>query len=223
QPDWSHETPTPPYRAAPPPEPEPVAFEPDEPYGGGHPAPEPDPMPANDDPGASEGLYNYETEPGPPIEFQGSSPYVSYDEPAAGVPDDYSYVTFDDPPSPSAPSSPAVASVTASPEVDPSWLVLHAGTAEEQTMRLETDVTVGRGRACTVRVKDSRASRQHCRLFYRQDAWWLEDLGSANGTLVNGDFVAPEMPHRLHPGDLIVVGSVTLRYESDTDQAQFAL
>ncbi|MEN0067417.1 MAG: FHA domain-containing protein, partial [Myxococcota bacterium] len=104
----------------------------------------------------------------------------------------------------------------------PPFIVLHAGTADEQAMRLETDVTIGRGRACTVRVKDSRASRQHCRLFERQGAWYIEDLGSANGTLVNGDFVAPEMPHPLHPGDQIVVGSVHIRFERDAHEAQYA-
>jgi len=215
------------YRAAPPPEPEPVALEPmhdpswgdefrsDDLYGDG--APE-----RGTDVDRDDALFSYDTEQGPAANFSGDSPYVSYDEPIASPSEDYNYVTFDDPPAYEEEVPPTPAAQLDTPEVAPSWLVLHAGTGDEQAMRLETDVTVGRGRACTVRVKDSRASRQHCRLARRQGVWWLEDLGSSNGTLVNGDFVPPEMPHRLHSGDLIVVGSVTLRFEWDHDAAQYA-
>lgn len=51
---------------------------------------------------------------------------------------------------------------------------------------LESDVVVGRAPECTVVMpEDPYTSTRHARFFERDGAWWVEDLGSTNGTLVN--------------------------------------
>lgn len=71
---------------------------------------------------------------------------------------------------------------------------------------LTSTMTLGRAADCDVRVDDPGASRQHARLRARIDGVWIEDLGSKNGTLVNGVKV-PREGQRLNPGDTFYVGS----------------
>ena len=57
------------------------------------------------------------------------------------------------------------------------------------------------------------ASRQHCRLFVEEDVFFLEDLGSMNGTRLNDVAVKPGNVHRLTPGDIISAGRVALTFK----------
>lgn len=88
---------------------------------------------------------------------------------------------------------------------------------EEQVLDLEQEdgeVTLGRGKVCRLRLQDARASRLHCRVFATAAGGWaVEDMGSANGTQVNGTFLTARTPHPLTGGEEIVVGSTVLRYE----------
>lgn len=57
-------------------------------------------------------------------------------------------------------------------------------------------------------------SRRHCRIFRQEDGgFYIEDLGSMNGTAVNGRLLEASDPHSLEPGDRIAVGHVLLRFE----------
>ncbi|MFH1524645.1 MAG: FHA domain-containing protein [Chloroflexota bacterium] len=47
------------------------------------------------------------------------------------------------------------------------------------------EVTVGRDPTCECPIEDSSTSVRHARLSYHHNQWWLEDLGSTNGTLLN--------------------------------------
>jgi serine/threonine protein kinase len=69
-------------------------------------------------------------------------------------------------------------------------------------------IVVGRSTGCEVSIDDSRVSRRHCSLRIEHDGVFLSDLGSANGTLVNGRRCGNA---RLAEGDLIGVGSTELR------------
>ncbi|RJK94928.1 FHA domain-containing protein FhaB/FipA [Vallicoccus soli] len=67
-----------------------------------------------------------------------------------------------------------------------STLVVTRGTLAGTSLRLgETPVTVGRAQDCTVVLDDDYASGHHARLFPRDGAWWVEDLGSTNGTYLD--------------------------------------
>jgi hypothetical protein len=71
---------------------------------------------------------------------------------------------------------------------------------------------IGRGDQANVRLTDSGASRQHARLDYDGRQVVLTDLGSANGTKVNGRRVTA-VP--LNPGDEVVIGGTRLVFRTD--------
>ena len=87
--------------------------------------------------------------------------------------------------------------------------------ALEEGRRIELDsspLTVGRGGPNDVQlVGDEYASAKHLRIEPRMDGVWVEDIGSTNGTYVNGARI--DRPRRLTPGDVVRVGETDLRYE----------
>ncbi len=70
---------------------------------------------------------------------------------------------------------------------------------------------IGRDAGNDVPLADEAASARHAMLELRDGEWWIEDLGSTNGTLVNG--VRIGKPERLRSGDVLDVGRVTMRLE----------
>jgi hypothetical protein len=73
-------------------------------------------------------------------------------------------------------------------------------------------LTIGRSRDNDVSLDaDEFASSRHARVEPRRDGVWLEDVGSTNGTFLNGAQV--RRPRRLTPGDVIRVGETDLRFE----------
>ena len=72
---------------------------------------------------------------------------------------------------------------------------------------------LGRGSDNDVNLaRDEFASSKHARVEPRRDGVWVEDIGSTNGTYVNGTRL--ERPQRLAPGDVVRVGETDLRYET---------
>jgi hypothetical protein len=59
---------------------------------------------------------------------------------------------------------------------------------------------------------DEYASSRHARIEPRRDGVWLEDIGSTNGTYLNG--IRLTHPKRLAPGDVVRIGETELRYET---------
>jgi pSer/pThr/pTyr-binding forkhead associated (FHA) protein len=76
---------------------------------------------------------------------------------------------------------------------------------------LDAVTTLGRDLGSSVVVEDPYASAQHAVLTFRGRAWYVEDLGSTNGTHVNGAAVAGVTA--LAYGDEIRIGEVRLRLE----------
>jgi hypothetical protein len=71
--------------------------------------------------------------------------------------------------------------------------------------------TIGRSHACEIVIDDPGVSRRHAAIARGRDGWVLDDLGSTNGSSVNG---APVDGSRaLAHGDEIELGSATLRFE----------
>ena len=70
-------------------------------------------------------------------------------------------------------------------------------------------VTVGRAPDNDVVVGDPATSGRHGRIEMRAGAFWISDLGSTNGTLVNGE---PVIEKQLSDGDLIAIGQNTIRF-----------
>lgn len=65
-------------------------------------------------------------------------------------------------------------------------------------------VVVGRGPGADFTIQDTLASRQHFRVLQEDGVYWVEDLGSTNGTLVNG---RRTQRVQLMDGDLVQAGS----------------
>lgn len=64
-------------------------------------------------------------------------------------------------------------------------------------------LTAGRLERCDLTIQDSTVSREHAAFVRRGDRWWVVDLGSTNGTRVNGRRAAE---HPLEPGDQVELG-----------------
>ena len=73
-------------------------------------------------------------------------------------------------------------------------------------------VTIGRANECEVRLADTSVSRRHAEVRATGDGWSVADLGSTNGTKVNGAIVTER---KLKDGDTISVGDSHLKYESN--------
>jgi hypothetical protein len=67
-------------------------------------------------------------------------------------------------------------------------------------------VLIGRGRECGVRLDSADVSREHVDVYFQEGTWWLRDLGSRNGTTVDGREVKGVGPVRLAAGTQIVLG-----------------
>jgi pSer/pThr/pTyr-binding forkhead associated (FHA) protein len=84
--------------------------------------------------------------------------------------------------------------------------VIHQGTIK--TYRFGRRILVGRAPSADLRLGDARVSRLHARIEMRDDGVYVEDLGSRNGTLVNGTEVTA--PRRLEVDDELTVGPAAL-------------
>jgi hypothetical protein len=94
-------------------------------------------------------------------------------------------------------------------------LVVVKSDALDEGERYELDsqpLTLGRGSPNDIELHgDEFASTNHARVEPRRDGVWIEDVGSTNGTYVNGTRI--ERPRRLTSGDVIRVGETDMRYE----------
>jgi len=73
-------------------------------------------------------------------------------------------------------------------------------------------LTIGRGNQNDIAIStDEYASARHARFEPRQDGVWVQDLGSTNGTFLNGTRL--DRPRRLAHGDIVRVGETDLRFD----------
>jgi pSer/pThr/pTyr-binding forkhead associated (FHA) protein len=77
-----------------------------------------------------------------------------------------------------------------------------------KTVTLDGNLQIGRAEACQIRLEDTYISSFHARIFRRDDAWYVEDLGSTNGTYLNQRRVTS--PAELRAGDRLKIGKITL-------------
>jgi FHA domain-containing protein len=74
-------------------------------------------------------------------------------------------------------------------------------------------VVIGRSKECDIQVADPNVSRRHAELRQEGATYWVVDLGSTNGTEVNG---RRQKQTKLDDGDRIVVGSTELLFRRET-------
>src|SRR5690242_6451888 len=98
-----------------------------------------------------------------------------------------------------------------------------AGSAGEQARRLElgdTPVQVGRLAGNTLVLEDNLISRKHCIFSRAGEQYTVQDLGSANGTYVNGERIAQGAI--LQTGDVISVGRFQIRFIDESQPIRAA-
>ncbi|MDR5708415.1 MAG: FHA domain-containing protein [Armatimonadota bacterium] len=83
-----------------------------------------------------------------------------------------------------------------------------------QVFVISGEAVIGRSPEVQVVLADEFTSHQHARLVVRGGRYWIEDLGSRNGTYLNGQRI--EAPAPLADGDLVRIGSTTLRFRWPT-------
>jgi hypothetical protein len=95
--------------------------------------------------------------------------------------------------------------------MDLAWqtLVLKAGKREREFT--QGRVIVGRAKDVDFRIDDSNVSRRHAAIFWSEGRVMIEDLGSTNGTMVNGYPVSSTV---VQPGDVIVIGDCHITVET---------
>ena len=89
-----------------------------------------------------------------------------------------------------------------------SVVVMDERGSKLQNQRLDGPVNIGRGESCQIRVSDTYVSAAHARIFNRDGTWYVEDLGSTNGTYLNQRRVTTASEVRA--GDRVRIGKTTL-------------
>jgi hypothetical protein len=114
--------------------------------------------------------------------------------------------------SPSAAAPPAAAGPAPSARdrrTDSMALVVTAGSLQGTTLALsQAPIVIGRAPECTLVVEDDYASSRHARFFLRDGAWYVEDLGSTNGTFIGKTRLTA--PTRIEIGVPVRIGRTVL-------------
>jgi pSer/pThr/pTyr-binding forkhead associated (FHA) protein len=91
----------------------------------------------------------------------------------------------------------------------PTAVIVHESDGDKpRSVRLSDRVDIGRADGCAIRLEDTYVSQVHARLAGKNGAWYLEDLGSTNGTYLNDRKVAA--PVEVRAGDVVRVGKTVL-------------
>jgi pSer/pThr/pTyr-binding forkhead associated (FHA) protein len=110
---------------------------------------------------------------------------------------------------------PALAGGAVGQQIRPGRLIVtHSPVLEEgEEYALDSSaVTIGRAAQNSVPIDgDEFASARHARIEPRRDGVWVSDVGSTNGTFVNG--VRIDRPRKLVTGDVVRAGETELRFE----------
>src|SRR5690606_33932655 len=97
-------------------------------------------------------------------------------------------------------------------------LVLLRDQADRRRFALPNDVTtIGRSEACDLRIPLGEVSRRHCSIVQSEGQVLVQDLGSSNGTYVNGKRIQETT---LRPGDQIRIGSFRFIVQIDGKPAE---
>jgi pSer/pThr/pTyr-binding forkhead associated (FHA) protein len=104
-----------------------------------------------------------------------------------------------------AEAAPAAAGAAPSRRSGPTRLVVTTGPLTGTTLPLSSaSILIGRSPGCTLVLDDDYSSSRHARIFPQGDQWYVEDLGSTNGTFIGDTQVSGPQP--LAPGVGVRIG-----------------
>lgn len=100
------------------------------------------------------------------------------------------------------------------PEPGPYELAFLDARGDTRTLLLQgrKRIQIGRSSSCDVSLRDQHVSRVHAQLEASAGLWLLKDVGSANGTQLNGHRIPRETTFVLRDGDVISVGETRIRF-----------
>ncbi len=103
------------------------------------------------------------------------------------------------------------------PEAMRALLTIETGQAIPKVWDLPLDrpSTLGRNHNNTIVLQDEHASRWHAEIVYEDDHWYIRDLGTLNGTKLNGERI--EQQALLSSGQVISIGNTRLRFTLELD------
>lgn len=91
-------------------------------------------------------------------------------------------------------------------------LLVIDGALRGRTLPLGSSAALlGRAPTCSLVLDDDYASNKHARIFPQQGGWWVEDLGSTNGTYVDGERITA--PVELTPGRQVRIGQTVIELQ----------
>lgn len=94
-------------------------------------------------------------------------------------------------------------------------LVIRQGAQVGTTFSISgSEVILGREEGLEISIRDPEVSRRHARISWQGDSYHVEDLGSTNGTFLNGALVSSPQP--LRAGDTIGIGQTVLVFQTET-------
>lgn len=98
---------------------------------------------------------------------------------------------------------------------DDAWLIAERGGGLESGERFDLfgGLSIGRSADADVRIEDRYASGLHARIYMRAGRYYVEDMNSTNGTLLNDASLSGEA--ELVPGDVIRIGDTEFRFEPE--------
>lgn len=116
-------------------------------------------------------------------------------------------------PAPDATGFHAAPAYAEAPRGPDGWLVVERGGGLEQGRRFDLigGLSIGRSKEADVQIEDRYASSLHARVFSREGRFYVEDMNSTNGTLLNGATLQGEA--ELIDSDSVQIGDTVFRLE----------
>jgi len=116
-------------------------------------------------------------------------------------------------PAPDATGFHAAPAYSEAPRGPDGWLIAERGGGLERDQRFDLigGLSIGRSKEADVRINDRYASSIHARVFSREGRFYVEDMGSTNGTLLNGATLQGEA--EAIDGDTVQIGDTIFRLE----------
>ncbi|MFK7778472.1 MAG: FHA domain-containing protein [Gimesia sp.] len=96
------------------------------------------------------------------------------------------------------------------------YLSIQNPASKSKPFILTQTTLIGRSADCDLKLNSDLVSRHHCKIFLTDSVALVNDLGSSNGTFIDGQKLTPKRDTKLTPGCLLSIADVTFRITTDT-------